>query len=85
MVTETAGRATTESPMWLTRGDLAAMLRVSVRTVDQMRDRSELPAPAVDRPRMVRWSRQDIERWDRWGRPRSDAFARRARREGGSA
>ncbi len=59
----------TQEPLLLNRTDVAALLRISVFTLDQWREAGYFPEPTVSRddasgrPRIVRWSRGVIERW----------------------
>lgn len=50
-------------PDLLTKNDVAAMLRVSRRTVSRLRVRGELPAPVVLGANIVRWRAADVEEY----------------------
>lgn len=58
-----------ERPILLDRVAVAELLSVSVWTLDEWRDRGDFPEPTISqvdangRPRIVRWSRQVVERW----------------------
>ena len=63
----------------LTRRDLAALMRVSTRTLDRLRADGDAPDPLAGRGR-PRWDGADVDAWIRAGRPRADAWRRLRRR-----
>lgn len=46
---------------WATREELAEHLRVSVKTVQRMTSRGELPAPHAIGPRLIRYDLNEID------------------------
>src|SRR5688500_10073567 len=59
----------------LTRGDLAAVLRVSTRTLDRFRAAGEIlnPLPGVGQPR---WHAPEVRDWVAAGRPNALGWSR---------
>jgi predicted DNA-binding transcriptional regulator AlpA len=53
----------------LDRDALAKLLGVSVRSVDRMRKRGQLPAPIIIGTRNPRWLAKEIEKWLEAGAP----------------
>lgn len=52
---------------FLTREEVAAMLRIDLRTLRRLVLTNELPAPIPLGPRAVRWRRKDLERHLQFG------------------
>jgi hypothetical protein len=62
----------------LTRHDLAALLRISLRTLDRQRAAGEVLEPLAG-PGQPRWLASEVVAWIAAGRPRAEAW-RRVRR-----
>jgi hypothetical protein len=61
--TAPSSSATSSIPPLLTRDDLAATLRVDIRTLDRLRSAGRLPAPDIVLSRSPRWLPGTIEAW----------------------
>ena len=59
----------------ITRPELAALLRVSTRTLDRYRSVGGVPGPLPGSGRPV-WDADDIAAWVRAGRPSAAAWAK---------
>lgn len=57
------GAVRTAEGVWLDKRALAALLGISTRSVDRLRDAGRLPAPVKLSERMLRWSRSAIVAW----------------------
>lgn len=49
--------------------EVCAMLGLSRTTFDKFRRSGRLPRPKIEMPRLVRWSRSELERWVAAGCP----------------
>lgn len=54
-----------ESVEWLTSFEVAGMLKVSTRTLWRLVARKIVPEPVRINRKLVRWRREEIERWMR--------------------
>jgi|GEM_PF-2779939 len=62
--------ATHPGVMLLTAKDVAALLRVSIRTLYRLKDAGAIPLPKkVAGSSLARWSRAEVEEWVRDGMP----------------
>lgn len=60
----------TPGAMLLTAKDVAAVLRVSIRTLYRLKDSQAIPLPKrVPGSKLARWSRAEVEGWIRDGMP----------------
>lgn len=71
----------TPGAMLLTAKDVAAVLRVSIRTLYRLKDAGAIPLPKkVAGSKLARWSRAEVESWVRDGMPSCRAAVRREAR-----
>lgn len=63
----------------LTRSDLAALLRVSTRSLDRQRAAGEI-LEQLPGPGQPRWHPREVAAWIEAGRPRTEAWRRLHRR-----
>ncbi len=61
-------------PLLLTARDLARMIKISEREVWRMRDCGKLPAPIEFGPKMIRWSKEEINAWIEAGCPKRQSW-----------
>jgi hypothetical protein len=64
-----------QTPVLLTRRDLAALLRLSTRSLHRRRSAGEIldPLPGPGQPR---WNAEEVAAWVRAGRPSAAAWQR---------
>jgi hypothetical protein len=67
------------APALLSRRDLAAVLAVSLRTLDPRRAAGEVP-DALPGPGQPRWRTPEVWAWIEAGRPRAESWRRLFRR-----
>lgn len=55
----------------LDKKEVAALIRMSVSSVDNLRKTSEFPKPVIYGPNTIRWKKIDIVQWINWRREQS--------------
>lgn len=67
----------TPGAMLLTAKDVAAALRVSIRTLYRLKDSHSIPLPQkIAGSKLARWNRAEIEQWIKDGMPSCRAAAK---------